>query len=337
MERGTSNSRAFVLLLLIISSRFPAFSQEISIDFSLSYIEGTPFLTITYTNNSEKDYYIPSLFSSYSDVPAFSSYPFSRFHPCQLSKEELNKRLSTYNNSNYSLPLEFSKQFSKSLWFTLQESESTSYSLDFLLASYYEPFERFSVYHKRDEVIDSPEFLRHTPALVFLKAFETKKQFVDFSAFRKAGVVLKVYLDNKRPPNLFEMTPGQWMQLPEDINGYAFYSQVVYCKERVLDFGESFISNDASEANIAKRSKKSIKVLHDKDKLPSEALYLESLTLPYNSSFPKLAKRISSRQAIRLIKQEAVKCGGDYLLITSQKSKTKSLYMDVSIYKSLPR
>ena len=337
MERGTSNSRALILLFLIIISRFPAFSQEISIDLSLSHIEGTPFLTITYTNNSEKDYYIPSLFSSYSDVPAFSSYPFSRFYPCQLSKEELNKRLSTYNNSNYSLPLEFSQQFSKSLWFALPESESTSSSLDFLLASYYEPYERFSVYHKRDEVIDSLEFLRHTPALVFLKAFETKKQFVNFSAFREAGVILRVYLENKKPSNLIEKAPGEWIQLPETIYGYILNSKAVFCEERVLDFRHSSTAIKAHPVNIRRERIKRIKVFYSKDKLPSDALYLESLTLPYNSVYTNLAKKLSPMQAMKLIKQEVARCGGDYLLITSQKRKTRSLYMDVNIYKSLPK
>ena len=337
MKRDNSSSRVLFLLLLIIFPGLPAFSQEISIDFSLSYTEGIPFLTISYTNNSERDYYIPSLFSSYSDVPAFSSYPFSRFYPCQLSKEELNKRLSTYNNSNYSLPLEFSHQFSKSLWFALPESEFISSTLDFYLAGYYEPYERFSVYHKRGEVKNSPEFFLQTPALVFLKAFETKKQFVDFSAFREAGVILRVYLENKSPSGFIEKAPGEWIQLPENVYGYTLYSRAVFCEERVLDFSHSSTAIKAQTVNLGLKRIKGIKILYTKDKLPSDALYLESLTLPYNSSFPKLAKRISSRQAIRLIKQEAVKCGGDYLLITSQKSKTKSLYMDVSIYKSLPR
>ena len=231
-------------------------TSPISIDLSISWQkeksfdlteeeELVPYLVIKYSNESEKDYYLPSLLSTNSVAPLFSMPSVFeeeiRDSFNQLPTDEL---VSFYNGSYRLLYLDFSD--TKNVILGLEEDIGNGhsefcrlcdYDLGYYYARKYNLKERQNSHFKPQE-LRYYRSMKKSGRFIFLKAGDSFEQKVDMSFFHRARMRCLIIIDDQViPEEYYCFRPGgvRKSRLPENVRGYHLYKDTIIGGQILLD------------------------------------------------------------------------------------------------------
>ena len=231
------------------------YSQDISISFS--YDEGmscdddpfSPYLIITYSNNSEKDYYLPSLFFPESKVPQLLDGGWQLVDGVWYGAEGKEKDAANiaaclykfYSGQKYSWPKQFTSSKTREVDMLFPETHSGDCINDYL-AGYYRllsPDEVAKLPDSHDRYTQEDvkcDRILQNPAFIFLHAGERKTQRITLRGFKEAGIIVTLSLDNSTPPTSIETTFESYIPLPEKVQNFLLYKGYVLSQDITFDF-----------------------------------------------------------------------------------------------------
>ena len=231
----------YCVICLVLNSGI-ANAQDITIEFSNVHDK----LYIRYTNTSQIDYYLPSLFLSGQTTPSFVlPVGIDISVPPSANEDGFEIiHLRDFKNNHYLLPLDYIKTKVPDELCLIPDDGKDTYEIpliNYYLSLYYKniPPKNPNRFFSKCEKKRSKE-LRNINSLLFLKAGETQQQFIDISGLILAEIQVKVYLPSLYPPSSLQTgwKPEEIAPLPEQINGYKLYKRPVRCNCIVLDFTE---------------------------------------------------------------------------------------------------
>ena len=223
-------------------------TRGLSIQLEMTYDNQKPYLIINYCNDSNTDYYSPSLFYYSSQIPTFLYF----FKPKCNCFDEAKFELFKYRNESYLLDLSYcDKKYSfLDLEHDDNKEEHELEGINIDLNDYYcSLYGRDSIFTARNEYfsdfeLSSPEFIKNSPAFVFVHAKDTVKQWIDLSGLQAAGIIIKVKTPSGIPPKRIRIRyygkPHDYVVLPPIIDGYRLYQGKLKSNVLTIDFSKTF-------------------------------------------------------------------------------------------------
>ena len=229
-------------------------ARGLSIKLEMTYDNQKPYLIINYCNDSNTDYYMPSLFYYSSQIPKF----FVCFETKSNCLEKAKLKLSKYRNESYLIGLSYCdakysflnlvRDDNKEL--EVEDTEKINYDLNDYYCGLYN---RGSLLATSGDgftecELSSSEFIMNSPAFVFVHAKDTVKHSIDISGLLVAGIKVKVEAPSSIPPNKIRIRyygePQDYVLFPPIIDGYRLYQGELKSNVLTIDFSKTIFQDE---------------------------------------------------------------------------------------------
>ncbi len=236
---------ALTVFILLVSVHNILCGQDMRINFSVSSLTSnitgisTPYLIITYSNDTSCDYYMPALFRTDDPIPLFS-----RWYSLPKSEESLKSFRYLFYGERYVVYLNFLYHNSQN--FVVLDPDNGEdivevQPINDALSLYYKMNGHDQDRHNIPLLFTKPQlscvqFIQSNPSFVFLKAGDSFEQRIDLSGFREAGIIVRVVLNNDKVLNYVETGREKITALPGKVGSFDYYQRYIDSNSIVIDF-----------------------------------------------------------------------------------------------------